>query len=367
MNCASSWSFTRRIHSRVALLWIASLFSFYDSLLFKFHPTHNCRKYLVAFFINSSQITNNNPKRILQPLRNAIPVYRLTAFLQITLSNNSHWNPIHPFVIYFTNIRLHLSLPSVIYQQIIPTKILGIHHFHPCYMSIPSNYLHWIPLIILDKDKTMESFVTNLFPRIWLLPVLQVNIFSAPPCYCDESLVSDHVGRSTAQSGPLEERCSRFPQSVVKQLHGHAMSELRKLSTLVLKVTDKFSRSTQQRCLFYSNTEELRWETGRPETGNRAKQAVAFIILLHWQQVICSSSKTSAMRQSCTRKQVVKSLDAVCLVPERVALTKLLPVPWDIASIVPNKDTRTNAFPNLQRFTVYDHSPRLLVWSGAFA
>jgi len=97
----------------------------------------------------------------------------------------------------------------------------------------------------------MEIFVINLFPRTWLLPVLQVNIFSATPCYCGESLlvVSDHVGRSTAQSGPLEERCSRFSQSVVEQLHGHATPELRKLSTLVLKVTDKFSRSTQQRCL----------------------------------------------------------------------------------------------------------------------
>jgi hypothetical protein len=30
----------------------------------------------------------------------------------------------------------------------------------------------------------------------------------------------------------------------------------------------------------YFNSEEMRWETGRPETGNRAKQAVAFIILL---------------------------------------------------------------------------------------
>jgi len=94
----------------------------------------------------------------------------------------------------------------------------------------------------------MEIFVTNFFPKIWLVPVLQVNIFSTTPCYCGESLVSDHVGRSTAQSGPLEERWSRFPQSVVK-LHGHAKSELRKLSTLVLKVTDKFSRSTQQCCL----------------------------------------------------------------------------------------------------------------------
>jgi len=110
----------------------------------------------------------------------------------------------------------------------------------------------------------------------------------------------------------------------------------------------------------------MRWERGRPETGNRAKQAVAFIILLHWQQVICSSSKTSAMRQSCTRKQAAKSLDAACLVPERFALTKLLPVPWDIVSIVTNKDTRTNAFPNLQRFTIYDNSLRLLFWYGAF-
>ena len=116
-------------------------------------------------------------------------------------------------------------------------------------MSIPSNYLYWISLIILEKHKVMEIFVTNLFPRIWLLPVLQVNIFSPTPCYCDESLVSDHVRRSTAQSGPHEERCSRFPQSVVKQLHGHAMSELRKLSTSVLKVKDKFPRSTQQCCL----------------------------------------------------------------------------------------------------------------------
>jgi hypothetical protein len=116
-------------------------------------------------------------------------------------------------------------------------------------MSIPSNYLYWILLIILDKDKTMVTFTTNLFPRIWLLSVLQVNIFSAPSCYCSKSLVSDHVGRSTAQSGTFEERCTRFPQSDVKQLHGHAMSELRKLSTLFLKVTDKFSRSTQQCCL----------------------------------------------------------------------------------------------------------------------
>ena len=91
-------------------------------------------------------------------------------------------------------------------------------------MCIPSNYLYWIPIIIFDKDKIIEIFVTNLFPRTWLLPVLKVNIFSATPCYCGESLVFDHVGRSTAQSGPLEERCSRFSQSAVKQLHGHAMS-----------------------------------------------------------------------------------------------------------------------------------------------
>jgi hypothetical protein len=130
-------------------------------------------------------------------------------------------------------------------------------------MCIPSNYLYWIPIIILDKDKIIEIFVTNLFPRTWLLPVLQVNIFFATPCYCGESLVSDHVGRSTAQSGPLEERCSWFPQSVVKQLHGHAMSELRKLSTLVLRVTDKFSRSTQQRCLFILTLK--RWDGKRED------------------------------------------------------------------------------------------------------
>jgi hypothetical protein len=148
-------------------------------------------------------------------------------------------------------------------------------------MSIPSNYLYWIPIITLDNDKIIEIFVTSLFPRIRLLPVLQVNIFSATPCDCGESLVSDSVGRSTAQSGPLEESCSRFPQSVVKQLHGHAMSELRKLPTLVLKVTDKFSPSTQQFCLCILILKIWDGKREDQKTGYRAKQAVAFIILLH--------------------------------------------------------------------------------------
>ena len=59
------------------------------------------------------------------------------------------------------------------------------------------------------------------------------------------------------------------------------MSELGKLSILVLKVTDKFSRLTQQCCLCILILKSWGWEMGRPETGNRAKQAVAFIILLH--------------------------------------------------------------------------------------
>jgi len=74
----------------------------------------------VVSFINSSQITNNAPKSTLQTLQHAI--YRLTAFLQITISNNSHLNPLHPFVIYFINIRLHRGIPSGIYLEIIPPK-----------------------------------------------------------------------------------------------------------------------------------------------------------------------------------------------------------------------------------------------------